>query len=235
MTQGACKENILALAHLLADFAPGLLVATQAYVDLRRRFSKTPQRFEPTGRALPFTPGQWRERKLAGPTTDLVIDGFPGSGNSFVSNSIRDAVVAPCAIESHFHYTAQLKRALRLGIPTLVIVREPVAACNSLKSKQPRLDDRLILARWIHYHAYVLRRLTTLEVFFFEDVVADLEHLRERSPAVARLTTAPLIGNSSYRRASAERRTKLDDQNLLNRLLLAVARRLFDRLVMRRP
>lgn len=230
MTEGAHKENLQALTHLLVDLAPGFVVATGTYVRLRRRLSRTPQRFEPTGRALPFTPGQWRERKLAGPDSDLVIDGFPGSGNTFVSNGVRDAATAPCAIESHFHYTVQLKRALRFGVPAVVIVRDPVGACNSLKSKQPGLSDRLILMRWIHYHTYVLRRRKALEVFLFDDVVADLECLRERSPAIARLTRSPLVAKAAYRRASTGERVKLDERNLLNRLLLAVARRLFDRL-----
>ncbi len=147
-----------------------------------------------------------------------MVEGFPGSGNSFVSNCLRDAVGGAWTVESHFHYTAQLKRAIALGVPAVVIVREPWAAWSSLKSKEPALCDWLIALRWICYHSYVRRHLETLHVFLFEDVTADLDLLRRSCSAVRRMVDGRLEPDPGYRRAS-ERRTAVEDSGALLRCL----------------
>lgn len=194
----------MALLHLAVDQLPGPVVRTRAYVGARRRLSANPDRFrEPDGPALPFEPQSWRGRKLASSCTDLVVDAFPGSGSTFVSNCLRDAIDRPCNIESHFHYTAQLRRALAFDVPALVVVRRPADACASLAAKEPVLWHWTLVLRWLAFHRFVQRHRRGLEIFRFEDVVADIDMLRRRSRAVRRLVASPLAPNPSYRRASA--------------------------------
>jgi len=213
-------RNVLELTHLIGDCAPRFLVSGESYRRLRRLLSRTPQRYESMAeKEQPFTQGAWRERKFVSSSTDVCVEAFPGSGSSFVSNSLRMAVDRPANIESHFHQTVQLKRALGLGVPVIVLVRDPAGACASLKSKDPRLAEWIILLRWIHYHRWLARHLDTLDVFLFDDLIADVDILRRQSRAVASLVSGPIVPHPEFRRAS-KCPMPIDDRRSLNRALL---------------
>lgn len=178
---------------------------------------------------MPFTAGDWRERKFVSRFTDLCIEAFPGSGSSFVSNSVRMAVDRPVNIESHFHRTVQLKRALGLAVPVVVLVRDPVAACASLRSKNPRVAEWVVLLRWIHYHRWVSCHLGALEVFLFDEVIEDVDLLRRRSPTIASLVARPIAPHEEFRLASRTR-VPIDQGRVLNRRLLSAARSIYERI-----
>ncbi len=217
-------RNALELTHLIGDCAPRFLVSGETYRRLRHLLSRTPQRYEPMAtKVQPFTAEAWRERKFVSNSTDVCIEAFPGSGSSFVSNSVRLAVDRPVAIESHFHQTAQLKRALSLGVPAIVIIREPARACASLRSKDPRLAGWVVLLRWIQYHQWVARHLDELDAFLFDEIIEDVDVLRRRSPTIASLVSWPIMPHQEFRRASKDP-MPIDDRRFLNRVLLDHAR-----------
>lgn len=205
MISSTLRYNLGQLALLIFDCLPAPLVVTKGYRALRRRLSRNPERYKKKELAVPYTRGSWRERKLAGPETDLVVDGFPGSANSFVSNVIRSAIDRPARIESHFHYTVQLRRARHFGVPTIVVVRAPMDACSSQKSKVPEAWDWLIVLRWLHFYRYVDRRRDDFFIVPFGVVIRDVDVLRRQVPAVAALVARPLEPDQSLRRKSARR------------------------------
>lgn len=219
----------------MSSGVPVFFAKTRLYVAIRRRLSATPRRFE---RPLPLADWQqgreWRHRKIVFPETDLVVEGFPGSGNSFVANSLHDATRERYLITSHFHHTVQLKRALAFGVPALVVVRGPLAAANSLKSKEPAFWDGLILARWILYHRFVLKHIDRLEVFLFDEVTRDLDLIRRECVAVRQLLDTPLVPNPAHRRAS-ETRVEIGSERFTNRCLLRLARSLYGRIASANP
>lgn len=224
------RHNLRAALHLLLSSVPGRLARADAYVRLRRLLSSTPRRFERPGPLAAWRRGEeWRQRKIVFPETDLVVEGFPGSANSFVSNALRAAAGERALIASHFHHTVQLARALAFGVPAVVVVREPRAACGSLKSKDPALWDSLILLRWIVYHRFVVRHLDRLDVFLFDEVIRDPDVVRRRSPAVSRLVDGEVVADPAHRRPS-RRHAPVRCERLPNRWLLKVARRLYDRI-----
>ena len=223
-------RNLLELVHLVGDCAPRVLVSSEWYRRLRQLLSRTSQRYEPLAeRAMPFTDDQWRERKLVSRYTDLCIEGFPGSGTSFVSNSLRMAVDRPTNIESHFHQTAQLKRALSFGVPAVVVVRDPAGACASLRSKEPSLAAWVVLLRWIQYHRWVGRHLDVLEVFLFEELIDDVDALRKISAEVAAVVASEIKPIAEFRRTSL-RPIPIDETPFLNRTLLRSARSIHARI-----
>lgn len=224
------RHNLGQVAVLAWDALPAWMVCWEGYRSLRRVLSRNPDRYRTQAPAMPFTAEGWRERRLAGPSTDLVIEGFPGSGNSYVSNATRRAVARPANIESHFHYTAQLRRAIAFGVPAIVLVRPPRAACSSLKSKSPETWSWLIVLRWLLFHRYVLRRRDRLAVFSFDDAVADVDLLRRRCAAMAQLTAQPITGEAELRRESTTR-VPIDDTSAVVRWLLRCAERLYQRLL----
>jgi hypothetical protein len=218
----AIVHNLRRAILLLFDLVPTSVARHETYRSVRRRLSQTPERFAVKPTVRPFTPGAWRERSLAGPETDLVIDGFPGSANSWVANAIRRAVERPVRIESHFHYTVQLRRAVAYGVPAVVLLREPRAACDSLKSKEPHTWDVLIVLHWLHYYRWVARHQSTLIVVRFEDAIRDVDGLRRSVPAVGHLCARMLRGDALSRRAS-KTRAHLDRSRPWTRWLLARA------------
>lgn len=228
------RTQLREFLHLLVSGVPTWLARTDAYVRCRRMLSATPKRFERPGPLADWQRGQdWRHRKIAFPETELVIDGFPGSGNSFVASSVRDVLGDEIDVVSHFHHTVQLRRALAFGVPAVVVVRQPLAAASSLKSKQPDLWDAVILLRWIVYHRYVARHLDRLDVFLFDEVVADVDLIRRGSAGVSELMrrrgVQRIVPNPSYLRTST-RRVEIRERQWPQRLLLRIADSWYERI-----
>src|SRR5690348_1788018 len=59
------------------------------------------------------------------PDTDLVIEGFPGSGNSYFRAWVHFAN-GWAHVTSHQHSPAVIRRAIADGRPTIVLARDPV-------------------------------------------------------------------------------------------------------------
>ena len=65
--------------------------------------------------------------------TEIVIEGFPRSGNTFAMTAFEFAQGRPCSISSHIHASSVIKRAIERGIPVIVLVRKPVDAAISFE------------------------------------------------------------------------------------------------------
>lgn len=91
---------------------------------------------------------------LASERSDIVIDGYPRSGNTFALHAFR--LANPQArIAHHVHLAAQFRLALRFGCPVLVLLREPEAAVRSLLVRRPELTPQLALRRWLKTYRFV--------------------------------------------------------------------------------
>lgn len=71
---------------------------------------------------------------LPGPSTRLVVEGFPRSGNSALVAALQQRQTAPIRIAHHTHLPAPVLWALRRGIPSVVLIREPTDAIVSLRA-----------------------------------------------------------------------------------------------------
>jgi hypothetical protein len=81
-------------------------------------------------------------------STDLCIEGFPRSGNSFAVGTVEHAQSQPVQIAHHTHVPANAMRACEWDIPTLVLVREPkdavisgVALSKQVQEEEHDADD----------------------------------------------------------------------------------------------
>lgn len=84
--------------------------------------------------------------------TELVIDGFQGSGNSFATVAFKRSQERPVRLAHHLHAPAQVIKAVRLGIPTLVTLREPAGAAVSLVSRWPYVSVQQALRGYIAFY-----------------------------------------------------------------------------------
>ncbi len=109
------------------------------------------------------------------PETELVVAGYPRSGNTFALTGIRRAQPRDVSTSSHIHTPSQVLRAVRLGRPTLLVVRDPVDAATSLLIAAPYLRPGLALKEWIRFHERVLGVRAGCVVASFERVTTDLD------------------------------------------------------------
>lgn len=124
---------------------------------------------------------------------DFYVDGFPRSGNTYVTSGVK-SIWPRVKFSNHFHAIAPLKLSLRHGIPTLVLMRKPqqaiasymvhVSSPRSRSSKQGLSEDRLcalLLTEWIEYYSFVERYSRNLSLltseFLFREPLAVFRHI----------------------------------------------------------
>lgn len=73
---------------------------------------------------------------VATPDTDLVVAGYPAAGNTFAREAMLYANPG-LRIASHVHSWTQVAQAVRLGLPTLLLVRDPISAVSSVLVRYP--------------------------------------------------------------------------------------------------
>src|SRR5918995_4482135 len=81
------------------------------------------------------------------PDTQVVIEGFPRSGNSFARRAFimaQEETFDVTRIAHHLHVPAQIIRAARWRIPTLVLIRRPRDAVLSLAIRDPISVDQAL-------------------------------------------------------------------------------------------
>ena len=105
--------------------------------------------------------------------TDLVIEGFPKSANTFVVRAFSMSQ-RPMKIAHHTHAPGQVIVACRRRIPVLVLVRRPVDAVARLALVRPEVSLALLLRGWCRFHRPLIPWLDRLVVGRFEVVTTDL-------------------------------------------------------------
>lgn len=103
--------------------------------------------------------------------TELVIEGFPRSGNTFAVFALRQANGGYLRVPTHVHQPAQVKRAVRLGLPTVVVIREPVEALASNLIFSRHVLPEEILREYVRYHQELVPLLGWVVVAAFEEII----------------------------------------------------------------
>jgi hypothetical protein len=127
--------------------------------------------------------GHWSREWVVSRDTEIVIEGFPRSANSFARSAFRSCQ-PNVRYATHVHSSAQIVQASRWGIPTLVVLRDPEGAVCGDLAFQCELDgsdpDKVTaqslnasLYRYIKFY----RPLASLKPHFvvghFPEVIAD--------------------------------------------------------------
>lgn len=106
--------------------------------------------------------------------TQMVIEGFPRSGNTFSCAAFNYAQRQRTVTACHMHAPAQVIQAARLRIPTLVIVRRPKDAIVAWKMTHPRLGLRQLLRGYVRYHHFIRPYVEECTIATFAQVTKDL-------------------------------------------------------------
>jgi hypothetical protein len=88
--------------------------------------------------------------------TDIVIEGYPRSANSFAVIAFETAQECNLSIAHHLHVPVQVEYGIRYGLPTLVLIRDPMDAAVSLVIRQPYRTVAQALREYIQFYDHIL-------------------------------------------------------------------------------
>lgn len=112
------------------------------------------------------------ETALTTSETDICIEGFPRSANSYLEMIFRlQNPNAKCA--HHLHVPMQVIRAVQLDIPCIVLIRNPVDAVASVLVADRALSIRLAVESYINFYRQIERVRDKVVVAHFDRVVAE--------------------------------------------------------------
>jgi hypothetical protein len=128
-----------------------------------------------------------RSKKLRnraiGKQTDIVIEGFPRSANSFAVAAFRlfgKGGRKPVKVAHHLHAPAQIILAARYGIPCVVLIRRPLDAVLSLMVYRPSLSAYRALRSYLYFYKKILPYREAFVIGSFEEVTSDFSIVIER-------------------------------------------------------
>jgi hypothetical protein len=114
--------------------------------------------------------------------TDLVIEGFGRAGNTFAWLAFLMAQQRSVRIAHHTHAAAQVITAVKMGKPTLVIVRPPLEAALAHMARNG-ITARVALIAWTRFHRRIVPHGHGFIVCSFSEMTNDF------GPAIRRVNT----------------------------------------------
>jgi hypothetical protein len=120
-----------------------------------------------------------QDHRVVRPDTQLVIEGFPRSANTFSVYAFYQAQHEDVRIAHHLHYPAQVLRAAQWRIPALVLIRKPKDAVTSLLMRDPQPVGQA-LKHYVMFYRTIARYREAYVVGRFEEVTANYGAVIER-------------------------------------------------------
>lgn len=106
------------------------------------------------------------------PDTEIVIDGFPRSANSFAVLAFEKTQNRKIKIAHHNHSENEIIKGINMGIPVCVLIREPVDAIKSYILRHPE-DSKRAVQKYITMYRAIEPYFDRIVIALFDDVVAD--------------------------------------------------------------
>ena len=106
--------------------------------------------------------------------TDLAVEGFPRTGNTFTTFALQNAADHYLNIASHVHHPSQVKEAVRRGVPIVLVVREPLATLSSYLVFGTHGKASRVLQEYISYHRELVPYVDQVVICDFREATSDL-------------------------------------------------------------
>ena len=113
------------------------------------------------------------KRLLVNESSEIVIEGFPRSGNTFAVAALEWSQCRPLNIAHHLHSVSQIIWAFKHNIPVVVLIREPKDAVVSFVIREPYLTPKLALRSYISFYTAILPLKNNLLIVTFEELTTD--------------------------------------------------------------
>jgi hypothetical protein len=110
---------------------------------------------------------------LARADTAIVLDGFLRSGNTFSVAAFEVANGSGLHVGRHLHGGPHILRAVRMGLPTVVLIRRPRDAVLSYLVRRPTLTPHDAVLEYLDFYRTCWRAHDGFVVGLFDQVVSD--------------------------------------------------------------
>lgn len=108
-----------------------------------------------------------------GPSTELVIEGFPRTGTSFAVAAFDLAQPRKVEVACHVHAPAQVIAAVRARIPAVVVLREPESTVLSFVIRHHHITLAQALRGYIRFYEPLRRHRDGFVVARFDEITSD--------------------------------------------------------------
>ena len=105
--------------------------------------------------------------------TDIVIEGYPRSGNTFASSAFRLAQSQPVKIAYRLHAPTQLICAAKMNVPAIALIRQPEDAVLSWVIHRSHLTIEQALKGYISFYRAVFPYKDSFVIADFDRVIGD--------------------------------------------------------------
>lgn len=105
--------------------------------------------------------------------TEIVIEGYPRSGNTFASSAFRLAQNRPVKIAYRLHAPTQLISAAKMKVPAITLIRQPEDAVLSWVIHRSHLTLEQALKGYLSFHEAILPYCNYFIIADFDIVVND--------------------------------------------------------------
>ncbi len=106
-------------------------------------------------------------------TTQIVIEGFPRSGNTFAQVAFESAQRKPVSVAHHTHAAGQVLVAARRGVPTILTLRRPIDAVISHSQYYAGVSMATALISYVIYYTRCLAVRDKVVVATFDQITSD--------------------------------------------------------------
>jgi hypothetical protein len=143
--------------------------------------SQYPRVFIPLTRLMPRqSKMRGKVDQVMGKRAELLIDGFPRSGNTFAVCAFKFSQPYPVVVANHTHAAAQVVCAAQRGIPSLVLIRNPEDAVLSLVIRVPERSIKVALRDYIRFYKTIKLYRDSYVIAEFEEVISDFGEIIKR-------------------------------------------------------
>ena len=112
---------------------------------------------------------------LVSERTDAVVEGFPRSGNTWLTEFIR--YKTDLTIASHIHYPFMVRDGIKYNIPVYLVVRHPLESISSLLVRDRSYTVEAAVYYYQAFHKDILKYIHKIRVISFEKVTQELDVL----------------------------------------------------------
>ncbi len=152
-----------------------------------------PGLFYPAYRIL--APKRIRKECLLSPKSELVIEGFPRSANTFAVIAFRHAQGRHVPMAHHLHIEAQIIKGAQRGLPVIALIRDPIDAVKSLLIRHPETNIQWAFERYHKFYSGVIHVIDKVTVAPFDIVIKDFGKIIKKVNKQHKTKYLPFIHN----------------------------------------
>lgn len=134
----------------------------------------------------------WSKEWIVAKDSNITIEGYQRSANSYFFDAFRTIQTNELKIATHVHAPSQIQKSVQLGLPTIVMIRNPLDAARSLKALEcqcnPQQMEQLLkipLSRYLENYAFFYKNILPIKDRFviahFTEVVETIRPTIDRT------------------------------------------------------